>query len=275
MKTGVVISGLVCLLWASFSMAEDSPWEKKLPFEKATVQYRLTGMQKGTETLCVKEYGRVTARRTHIRTTLMGMDMVTEEMELTTPDWVYSYNVTEGIGIKSTNQKKFNIEEYEKLSEAEKKQVDKNAEEMGVSIMDGFNGEIVKNAAEILGFNCDKVTLMGSTVYTIHDTEIPLKTSVNMMGMKMDIIATSFKKGEADEKCFEQPSTIEAEYDEESDQAARAMAVQTMTRLKDPDAAQKQQNAPAQQQELSPEEQKEAEQAMELLRNMFGTGQQQ
>lgn len=275
MKANAVLLSLVCLLSPVLSMAEDNPWNRKLPFKKATVQYDLTGMQKGTETLCVKDYGRVSAKHTNTKTTLMGMVMVTEEMELTTPELVYSYNITEGQGVKSTNPKKFMIEEYEKLSKAEKKQVDKNAEEMGVSIMDGFNGEIVKNATEILGFNCDKVTLMGSTVYTIHDTEIPLKTSVNMMGMKMDIIATSFTKGEVDEKCFEQPSGIEAEYDAESDQAARALAVQTIARLKDPEAAQKQQKAPAQQQELSPEEQKEAEQAMEMLRNMFGTGQQQ
>lgn len=231
-------------------------------------------MQKGTETLCVKDYGQVAARHTDTKTTLMGMAMVTREMELTTPDWVYSYNITEGSGIKSTNPKKFMIEEYEKLSGAEKKQVKKNAEEMGVSMMEGFNGEIEKNAAEILGFQCDKVSLMGSTVYTIHDTEIPLKTDVNMMGMKMSIVATAFDKGKADGSCFDQPAGIEAIYDEETDQAARSMAVQTMAMLKDPEAAQKQQKMPPQQQNLSPEEQQEMEQAMEMLKNMFG-GQQQ
>jgi len=274
MKTGAVISSLVCLLWVSPSMAKDNPWEKKLPFEKATIQYQLTGMQNGTETLCIKDYGRVAARRTSIKTSLMGVDMVTEEMELTTPDWVYSYNISEKIGIKSTNTKKFNIEEYEKLSEAEKKQVQKNADELGISIMEGFNGEIEKNAAEIMGFKCDKVTLMGSTVYSIHNTEIPLKTDVNMLGMKMSIVATSFDKGKADEKCFEQPPGLEAVYDEESDRAARAMAVQTIARLKEPDGAKRQQKAPSQQQGLSPEEQKEMEQAMEVWKNMFGNGQQ-
>lgn len=274
MKVRVVLLSLICLFWPVLLLAGDNPWDKKLPFKKATIEYQLSGMQKGTETLCVKDYGEVTARHTNTKTTLMGMAMVTEEMELTTPDWVYSYNITEGSGEKYTNPKKFMIEEYEKLSGAEKKQVKKNAEEMGVSMMEGFNGEIEKNATEILGFQCDKVSLMGSTVYTIHDTEIPLKTDVNMMGMKMSIVATSFDKGKADGQCFEPPAGIEATYDEESDQAARSIAVQTMAMLKDPDAAQKAQKMPSQQQNLSPEEQQEMEQAMEMLKNMFG-GQQQ
>lgn len=274
MKRWMLVFTVVLLLMPGAVLAVDNPWEKKLPFKKATITYSLGGMQNGTETLYIRDYGRETASYTKSETKMLGMTVVTEEVEITTPDWVYSYDITEGTGFKSTNPQKYMIEEFNKLSKKEKKQVVKNAETMGVTMTEGFGGKVEKNAEKILGYSCDKMTAMGTTVYTIHDTQIPLKTEVNMMGMKMNIIATEFKKGKADSKFFEHPKGIQAEMDQESDAAVRTLARETMIMLKDPEGVKPQSGtpmiSPQQQQGLSPEEQKEMEQAMEALKNMFG-----
>ena len=76
--------------------------------------------------------------------------------------------------------------------------------------------------------------MMGTTVYMIHGTAIPLKTETVMAGMKMASVATSFDEGTVDDRFFQHPAGIKAVHDQEADEMARNMAVQTMTMLKDP-----------------------------------------
>lgn len=268
---GLLLLMMVLLLPSISFAGGDSPWEVKLPFKKATITYSLGGMQEGIETLYIRDYGKEMARYTETTTTMLGMVMKTQEIEIINPDFIYSYDLTEQSGVKSVNSQKYMIEEYNKLSKAEKKHVKKNSETMGISMTEGLGGEIEKNAIKILGYKCDKMTVMGSTIYMIHDTQIPLKTDVNMMGMKMQIVATDIKEGKVDSSKFKHPEGIEVMTDQQADAAARVMAKQTIDMLKDPEGV-KPGSMPSQQQ-LSPEEQKEMEQAMEALKGIFGGNQ--
>lgn len=269
---GLLLIMMVLLLPSIAFAGGDSPWEIKLPFKKATITYSLGGMQEGTETLYIRDYGKETATYTETTTKMLGMVMKTQEIEIMTPDFIYSFDLTEQSGVKSVNPEKYMIEEYNKLSKAEKKQVKKNSETMGVSMTEGLGGEIEKNVTKILGYKCDKMTVMGSTVYMIHDTQVPLKTEVNMMGMKMEIVATDVKEGKVDGAKFKHPEGIDLVTDNQADAAARTMAKQTMDMLKDPEGVKQGSMQTQQQQQLSPEEQKEVEQAMEALKGIFGTG---
>lgn len=266
---------MIVLIPALVSAKEKNPWEQKLPFKSATIEYTLSGVEKGTETLYVQKYGEETARYHKTTTSMMGMTMVNETIEITDPDWIYTFDITEKSGTKAANPQKYMIEEYNKLSKAEKKQVLKNSEELATTMPGGMNAKIEKNAEKILGYDCDKVTMMGTTVYSIHDTGIPLKSDVNMMGMMMKIEATKVDKGSVSQKFFEHPEGITPVMDPESDAMARSMAKQTMDMLKDPEAAKKTgemrpvpQNP--NQQQMSPEEQQQMEKAMEALKGIFG-----
>lgn len=271
---GLLTMMMVLLLPGMVFAGSDSPWEKKLPFKKATIVYSLGGMQEGTETLYIRDYGKEMATYTETTTKMLGMTMKTQEIGITTPDYIYSYDLTEQTGLKSVNPQKYMIEEYNKLSKSEKKQVKKNSETMGISMTEGLGGEIEKNSSKILGYKCDKMTVMGSTIYMIHDTQIPLKTEVNMMGMKMQIVATEIKEGKVDASKFKHPEGIEVEIDQQADAAARTMAKETMVMLKDPEGVKPGAMQTQQQQQLSPEEQKEMEQAMKALKGIFGGGNQ-
>jgi len=44
------------------SLAEDSPWERKLPFKSAIVQYDVAGSEKGSESLYIRASGREQAQ---------------------------------------------------------------------------------------------------------------------------------------------------------------------------------------------------------------------
>jgi hypothetical protein len=263
---------LLCIL-PVLAMAGENPWQKKLPFASATVHYNLSGTQEGTEDRYLRDYGRESATYRRATTVMMGMKIVADTVEIQDADWLYSYDLREKTGTKTTNPQKFMAEEYNKLKPAEKKQVQKNAETMGTSFMKGMNGKIEQNVTKILGYSCDRTSVMGSTIYLIHGTPIPLKTEMDMAGMKMASLATSFEEEKADARFFEKPAGIEAVYDQEEDKIARGMAVQMMAMLKDPDGVKKmsQQAMPNPGQGMgSQENQQMIDQAGQLMKGLLG-----
>ena len=256
----------------------DNPWERKLPFENATINYTLSGNEKGSETLYIREYGKETATYHKATNTMMGQTMQNDTVNIQTPDWMYTFDLVKKSGKKNVNPQKYMIEEYNKLTSAEKSQVMKNAQEMGVTMTKGMGGKIEKNAEKILGFDCDRVTVMGTTVSSIHETGIPLKSDTNMMGISMKKEATEVNKGSIDGKFFQFPAGITPQADPEGDAMSRSMAQQTVAMLKDPDGAKRatQMNPMLQrkggksgQQEDAPEiSDEEMEQAMKALEGM-------
>ncbi|MCJ7601491.1 MAG: hypothetical protein MUO63_08300, partial [Desulfobulbaceae bacterium] len=65
MKTRLTLF-MLCLL-LSFALcttasAEKNPWDIKLPFKEATIQYSITGSETGSETLSIRDYGKERSR---------------------------------------------------------------------------------------------------------------------------------------------------------------------------------------------------------------------
>lgn len=272
---------LLCFLvaiWATpiivFADGE-SPWEKKLPFKSSIIYYAITGMEEGQETLYIRDSGQQRAIYHETVSNIMGMTVNNSTIELITPDYIYSYDLQNNEGSKETNPQKYMIEEYEKLSVADKKKVRDNAEKTGTAYTEGMGGEIQQNAAEILGYSCDKVEIMGGvSTYLIHGTDIPLKTEMDMMGMKMNIVATSIEKGDVDDRFFQHPPGINAEMDAESDAVAREMARRVIAMLKDPgDITQKEAQVigiPQQKDGMSEEDKKMLQQLEQMMQGMKG-----
>ena len=229
---------MVMVLLPLISVATDNnPFERKFPFEKATVQYTLSGTEKGTETLYIRNYGKETATYHKAVNTVMGRTIQTDTINITTPEWVYTFDLVKKTGKKSVNPMKYVVEEYNKLSSAEKDQVMKNAKEMGVTF--GIQGKREMTAEKILGYDCDRITLMGSTIYSIHEIGIPLKVDTAMMGISMQKVATEVNKGSVDAKYFEFPAGITPQPDPEGDAMAHSMAPQILAMVKDPESAKK------------------------------------
>lgn len=255
------------------------PFLKNLPFESGKIDYEISGMEEGTETLYVRDYGERTATYRKTVTSMMGMMVQNNTLEITDPQWVYSYDLDEKSGVKSVNPVRFMVEEYEKLSGIDKAQVQKNAELVGMRLINSQGSELEQFAARILGYDCDKSSSMGVIVYSIHGSSLPLKTESDLMGMKMNMVATSLHKGKVDGIYFRHPAGIKAIYDHESEVMARHMARQTIAWLKEPqgagsartqmmqsDLSQHEQDHPQQ----VPEDRQPMEKAMTLLKSMFG-----
>lgn len=279
-KKWELVAALVLLLPVLAVAGDANPWERKLPFKEATIQYVLSGMETGSETLYIRDYGRETATYRVSKTSMMGTSTAKETIELQSPEWVYTFDLTTRTGTKSVNPQKYMIEEYQRLSAAEQKQVNENIQKVGLPMAESLGGKVEQKALKILGYECDRVQIMGTTVYSIHETGIPLKIEANMMGMNMRQEATAVEEKAVSPKYFAPPQGIVAAADPQGDAMARSMAQQTISILKSPDGARKmQEQGPVSpmmpsgdgQEQMSPEEKKEMEQAMEMLKGMMGT----
>jgi hypothetical protein len=272
----------VVIAMAAGVSAAESPWDVRLPFKAATITYDVSGMESGRETLYIGDYGRKQARFRKTSGKVMFQQMNTDNVQITTEQWHYDIDLAERTGRKTTNPQKYFQQEYEKLSEREKQTVRKNVETMGKSISGGMQGSVEKNAATLLGYPCDKTTYMGTTVYTMSDTGIPLKTVTEMPGMSQQSVAVTFDKGAVDKNVFIPPKDIEIVFDKEADATMQRMAITMMNNLKDPEAARKMQQKKAQAAQQSTErkapehggEREESgdalEQGLESLKGLFG-----
>lgn len=277
-KWGVAVA--LVLLLSTMVMADDfNPWDRKLPFKEAAIHYVLSGMETGSETLYIRDYGRETATYRVGKTSMMGTTVTNETIAIESPEWVYHFDLINRTGTKNVNPQKYMIEEYHRLSAAEQKQVNENVQKIGLPMTEAMGGSVEQNFTKILGYDCDRTQMMGTTVYTLHEAGVPLKIESNMMGITMRQEATAVNEGAVSKKYFEPPQGIVAVADPQADAMARSLARQTLATLKSPDGATKMQEqtpmnpmAPqgSDQQQMSPAEQQEAEQAMQMLKEMMG-----
>ncbi len=219
-------------------LAGENPWDTRLPFKNATINYSITGSENGSETLYIRNYGKEQATYRNTTTKIFFMTTKTETIRIVTPEWIYTIDMQEKTGKKSVNPTKYMIEEYNSLSRSDRKKLIKNSEKLGQSAINGTQGEIEKNATKILGYSCDKISFMGSTIYMINKTGLPLKSETSVAGMNFQSIATRIDKNSAPKNVFIPPAGIKLEHDPEADQMARTIAKQTIEMLLDPDKAQ-------------------------------------
>lgn len=222
------------------SSAEDSPWERKLPFKTAVAQYDVAGDEKGTESLYIRASGQEQAHFRKTKGKVMFMNVSTDKVTITTPELVTEVDLEKKTGRKYINPNKFMIEEYGKLSAREKETVKKNAVDMGTNMSQMMGGTVEKKSGSHLGYPCDVIKAMGINTCVMSDTGIMLKTEGSIMGMTLKTIATKFDKdGAVPSDVFNVPSGVNVEYDKEADKSNREMARNVIDMLKDPEASKK------------------------------------
>ncbi len=219
-----IIFLLIIVFSATSAFAVDNPWDTKLSFKNVIIDSKISGTMNGEKTIYIKDYGKIRAEYSNTSMKMMGMSQQVKEVIITTPDWVYTINQLENTGTKQANLKKFMTQEFNSLSKTEQKKVVKNVESFGIATVEGMEGTLEKNAAKIMGYSCDKVTMAGTVVYTISKTDLVLKMNTNMMGVKMSEAATNIREENAPSSKFELPSNIIFEHDKQADQMMQDQA---------------------------------------------------
>lgn len=167
--TGYFLVLMMLLLWGSARTGESG---KRYGMEKACIEYTITGtMQSGTETLYFDQWGAREAKYTTMAVKVAGFSQETKSATFTEGDWIYSVNLATNTGTKTRN----NL--FDGMSENEKK-------EMGLEMMKKMGGKKI-GQEKVLGKTCDVWEIPSAGSKTWLWNWIPLKTEVNMGGMKL------------------------------------------------------------------------------------------
>lgn len=239
----LAMAATLSLALALAAAAGQDPFVIKNPFKTAIVKYRMSGMQNGTSQLYIK--GRTQARHVNAATKVMGMTQQQKTIEIIMPTKMIKVDLIKRTAKATGNPAKYMADEYRKLSPAEKKQVEKNAKEMGASLMSsmgtgGQGGQMKVRKGVFMGHKVKITTLMGFTNYAIENSTVSLKSTGSIMGMRQDTVATSVKlNAPVSDANISVPPGIKVVFDRQADQMMRKMAKRMIQNLKNPQAAQR------------------------------------
>ena len=237
MKTAVLTLALTLVVGRLPALAENLPWETRLPFKEATVTYVLQGTEEGKEKIFIKDYGEIRSKHRTSATAVMGSGTTTRTIEITDADWVTTYDLDKRTGTRVSNPAKLYREEYTRLSDGEKKNVEKNAHQLGGAMMGQFGGSVKQSATRILGYDAD-VTSVGnlSTVYLLRGTDLVLRSEMSVLGMRSTVEATAIDtKSPVPASAFVPPAGITAAIDQEGEEMMAQTVRQMMATLKSPE----------------------------------------
>lgn len=230
--------GVAVLLNTAPVFAKGNPWELRLPFEKAVIHYDISGSQKGTETLYIRDFGNERVKITKSKGKVMFVTTTTNTIEIITRDSVINIDMDKKTGTRMTNPQKFMKEEMGKLSAKERAVVMKNFETMGMNMAVQMGGEVKLKGGEHLGYTCDLVTMMGTTSCQMSNTPIVLKIESSLMGISMNTVANKVdRNASVPADVFQLPDNVNVKYDKEADDMSRAMMTSMIESMKDPNAA--------------------------------------
>lgn len=234
----LLIIGVSVFSNITFVHAKDNPWEVSLPFERGVIHYKISGAQKGTETLYIRDHGNERVKITKSKGKVMFVTTETDTIEITTRDAVINIDRTNNTGTRMTNPQKLLKEEITKLSEKERQIVLKNFEVIGMNLATQMGGEVKLNAGEHLGYPCDLVTVMGSTSCQMSGTPIMLRMESNIMGVSIKTVAKKIEKNvKVSNDVFQVPEGVTVSYSKEADDMNRQMIASMIENMKDPNAA--------------------------------------
>ncbi len=237
----IVFAVMIVLFVAPYSYGAEDIFNPRLPFKTLVVDYDITGSEQGTEKLYIRKNGLESAKFRKSSSKVIFRTITTNTIDLMTPDHMITIDLNKMTATTLTNPRKFMEEEYKKLSDKDKKIVRENAKKMGVSgmgMLTSMGGKFKEKAGEHLGYTCDIFSFMGTKIYQMSGTPVPLKIENRLMGMNSFQTATKVtKNGSIPDSVFAVPEGIKPVYDKDADEMNRRMAKRMIGDLKDPEAS--------------------------------------
>lgn len=151
---------------------------KRYQFKSGKVKYKTSGSMKGTETMYFDNYGMQEVKETKATLEMMGIKQITDVKTIMNDKWVYTIDNNSGKANKVENPL---YSMFPKGTDLEK---------VGEEMMKNMGGKKI-GTETLLGKDCDiwEIKKLMSKVWVWKS--IPIKSEINMMGMKITQIATS------------------------------------------------------------------------------------
>lgn len=162
-----------------------SVYPKRYLVESGIVEYEMSGMQKGTETVYFDRWGWREAKYTNSEISIAGISRRESKLSLMDGEWLYTIDLERRTGTKTNNTL------LPRFIEAAKRK-DQSMTELGEEMMRNMGGEKM-GTEQIAGKPCEiwVVRKMGSRTCVWNG--VTLRTEVTMAGMQMTSTARRFE----------------------------------------------------------------------------------
>ncbi len=151
---------------------------KRYEFKSGKVVYQSTGSMTGSETMYFDNYGMLEVKKTKATLEMMGIKQVTDTKVIMDGKWVYTIDNNSGEANKMENPL------YSMFPEG------RDLEKVGEQLMINMGGKKI-GTETLLDKKCEiwEIKKLMSKVWVWKS--IPIKSEINMMGMKITQLATS------------------------------------------------------------------------------------
>ncbi len=191
---------IMAILLGGFSLFSHAGNLENMKFyeiEEGRIDYAMTGVNTGTESMEWNNWGRKTARRTKGTMSMMGITQSLDQLMFTDGRWVYNVNQTDNTATKMENPMFKDM--------AHRKDLDMM--KVGADFMKAMEGKIV-GTETIIGKKCDMWEMKQMMTKTCIWRGIPLKTISGMPGMEVTQTAVHLNLGSVPDKRVSLPASV-------------------------------------------------------------------
>lgn len=160
--------------------SSDSDMPKRYQVRQGMIEYAVSGMQSGTETLYWRDWGREEAKYTNTSLSMMGMTQTTKTWTITTPDTIIAIDQVANTATSMVNPAKAMMENM-----TEEQLVD-----MGEQMMQQMGGR-QEGTDNVAGQDCDVWKIPMGNAQTCLWNGLTLSNTADMGGMSMSTMATT------------------------------------------------------------------------------------
>lgn len=192
--------------------AQQNPFKaQKAGIKNAQISYTMSGDMSGTSSLAFD--GERSARHATSTTKMMGKTSSSDTWTLTTPDSVYTADLTKKKGVVAPNLVPHMAKAYEDLDGASKKRLHQNMQDMATVMSRAF-GLAGLNSGEKIGTKtyagqeCEEKKFGGFEICTMTKAPILLHTKASIVCINYEETATDVKLGAVSGEAFSAPAGV-------------------------------------------------------------------
>ena len=163
-----------------------SSYPKRYLVESGIVEYEMSGMQHGTETIYFDRWGWREAKYTNTEISVAGISRKENKFTITEGEWIYNIDLARRTATKTKNPM---LEQFIQAA----KNKDKSLAELGEEMLRSMGGEKI-GTEEVAGKSCDvwETKKLGSKSWVWKG--VTLKSQLSMGGTQVSSTATRFNE---------------------------------------------------------------------------------
>ena len=211
-----ILSFTIFLGIHSVSLAANVDNMKPYEIEEGRIDYKLSGINNGTETLHFKNWGLKSSTRTKTTINIMGMTQKTDQLTITDGLWIYNVNMATNTATKMQNP----------MFKSLVKRKDKTLKQTGEDMMKAMGGKIVGKDT-VLGKTCDWWEIPQLMIKTCVWKGLPLKSKGGLKGMEVVHTAVNIQLDDIPDSQVSLPANVTVVKEEDPLQRLQELRART------------------------------------------------